>query len=410
MDGRVCEPCQTGTISSVAGSLSCSWCPLGQEAVDGGTRCRLCAPGWYNDMSYATDFRCVRVDAGCFSPSAGASNACPQVCGTGYYSEGGAVGCKHCAASVTPYYGGALPVGRWVGNQVRTSNLNLSPRQYSAHCNCAAGFTGWVCDEQSCPARIPGFSLGSMLITADSTLSQYARSFDSMSSDERNIASAFFRRMLTVEIDINGDGSISRREMLDALRYRTISVDGVLASDDSFNLWCSHGRANEGTCYATSVSVKVMADDGVRNFFESAKHRFDGSGEPLLSAVSATYPNPSMSEKMCKDYDAEISRLENSPVASMTAEWTLSPAGVAQGGNLRLCGYDTGLLHPRFDTRLADFTTRLIRGSDKTLEISTPFWSVPKKSIYCVFVNSASATYECTTGLFYVSVLSLTAV
>eukprot|EP01037_Dinobryon_pediforme_P019164 gene19164-biopygen11647 len=91
---------------------------------------------------------------------------------------------------------------------------------------------------------------------------------------------------LPIEVDINGDGIITRTEITAALGYRSIQ-SSVLASIPVWN------NAN----YTDSVPVTNLFNDAITFFTTSPKHTFDGSGANDLLSITSTYPNTNWKNK-----------------------------------------------------------------------------------------------------------------
>ena len=85
---------------------------------------------------------------------------------------------------------------------------------------------------------------------------------------------AYLYNLLQVGVDTNGDGNITRTEMMVALENRLIYSTGMV----DLNLWCQ--TASFGSyCYGDlgdNVPVASMYSDALENFNQI--NSFDGSG------------------------------------------------------------------------------------------------------------------------------------
>ncbi len=145
-------------------------------------------------------------------------------------------------------------------------------------CYCELGYTGDNCEVVKCPTQLYPLSMGSMLFFADRRLREYSDSHDS--SDNRTIeeAKTYLRNLLYSYVDINGDGSINKTEMLTSLRSKGVGFNLTAANETNFNskLWCKTASLGLENCYQesgynTSDSAAVSVDD----IFNDAWYNFD---------------------------------------------------------------------------------------------------------------------------------------
>lgn len=78
-------------------------------------------------------------------------------------------------------------------------------------CRCVAGQTGSDCELSLCVADQPGVSLFSLFLISDATLRSFSASYQSSVSAE---ASAYLRELLFTFVDLDGDGVITKTELV----------------------------------------------------------------------------------------------------------------------------------------------------------------------------------------------------
>ena len=223
------------------------------------------------------DAECVPCPAGTFSGTSGATGSCapcPQgesnhmtievftmPC-IGSFSASGASLCSLCqsivpgvsATTLIPYYYWTSPLGA-----------------IQQECTCAIGYTGTNCEFSMCSAYLPGASLGSLLFQADTKLRQFSANASAYSMLD---VSMYLYNLLQVGVDTNGDGNITRVEMMVALGNRLIYSPGMPA----LNLWCQTATFGSN-CYnqlGDVVPVQTIFSDALMNF--NLSNSFDGSG------------------------------------------------------------------------------------------------------------------------------------
>ena len=317
-------------------------------------------------------------------------------------------------------------VNHWVGG----------PLDYQ--CVCEVGWSGTNCEVEACSNTLPGISLGSLLFNADPTLRVFSSQFNP-SIDQLATVQHYLLTLLKINIDINGDGLITKTEMLDMLRYKST----FNAQMSTYPIWCK--TATRGSyCYADeyaggAVGVLDIYSDAMSNYLSSLKHTFDGSGNILVQNMTSSYPDPTWTGEQCIMNDYAL----NSNTFVFT-QWALVNSYLLN----RACGYINGVLSPEFTTDMllkgyqTDFTdnsavtdTNLfkrvycvsidyINGCLNNTEFigGKCYSSCPSgwnaSSTLCVNRNlieprptaesySLFSTFECSVGLFYVSATTM---
>ena len=282
----------------------------------------------------------------------------------GSFSAAGASQCNLCqslVAGVSPTV--AVPYYFWTSPQGASS---------SAQCICQKGYTGTNCEFSLCPYVLPGGSLGSLLLQADTKIRQFSAA---PSAIESVSVESYLFNLIQVGVDMNGDGNITTSEMLTALRNRLIFSSGMT----QLPLWCVTADV-WSYCYEGIVEVKAIYTQALANF--RATGYFDGSGTEVavgfssVTAMTATYPVPSWSLDTCRAYDHSIH-----PSATIIIQWS-----IAKNPNVkRVCGYINGYFDSDFST------TPILSGSQTSFIDSVPAnSSYLNKRVYCVAVEYCS--------------------
>lgn len=140
---------------------------------------------------------------------------------------------------------------------------------------CISGYTGSNCEFSECSKLLPGASLGSILFQADTKLRQFSSNASAYSTVNVN---AYLYNLLHVSVDVNGDGNITKTEMLAALNNRLIYSTGMML----LPLWCRSAEVG-ADCYGNfggdMVPVSNIYTDAIVNFNTSGT--FDGSGKTV---------------------------------------------------------------------------------------------------------------------------------
>ena len=228
-------------------------------------------------------------------------------------------------------------------------------------------------------------NLCSILFQSDSTLNSYTTSYTNK-TDVYGV-SQYLLSTLKIEVDINGDGIITRTEITAALRYRSIQ-SSVLASIPVWN------NAN----YTDSVPVTNLFNDAITFFTTSPKHTFDGSGANDLLSITSTYPNTNWKSDLCYQYDSFL----NPSYSPVNVSWQYSQpySNIVAGGLAQVCGYVNGRLINDFDV-----SYNLNDGYQTNLLDNGPDSDLSFKRVYCLVTWHSDFTnqYQCSLGLFYVS-------
>ena len=419
-----CSPCPGGSFSSAAGMTSCKSCPLGSYSVAGSTACELCPAGEYSSVvgiscqscplgSYSTagSTSCSPCPGNHFGKSIGGPSVC-QMCPDGKFSSSGSSSCATCPIAYYSFSGGDC---LWCGAQSDPSlKFNASLYHWTGgptkqQCYCEPGYTeSSNCKDNDCERiySIPGISLGSLLFNSDTNLRTYTSSIGNISSvprsslsqnqlDQLNSAYSYLHYLLTVEVDINGDGNVSLSEMQNAIQVRSVSIFDI----SSYPVWCKRAAAGS-LCYKLVVSVSSIYTDALSNFATSLKHTFDGSGVPVIDALTSTYPSPSWPISTCKSYDQAQFPYSYRPV---TTSWVFR---ISNSFALKShCAYDvsTGMVLSYSNSSTVDNRNSIQLNDSSPISTTNSF-----KRLYCIAVVYSSnitsfISYECTVGLAYVS-------
>ena len=382
--GTSCVQCPAGTASSVAGLQSvgtCATCPAGSFSNPGAASCTACPAGKYS--SSLGSQVCSFCPPGTYSPNPGASTckACPNGTANANYGSASALSCVPCVAGYFSSISGsatctACPIGHFSPSPGLTS---------CTACPAVAYYTPAGSSACHCSPIQTSVNLCSLLFQSDITLNSYTASYTNK-TDVYGV-SQYLLSILKIEVDINGDGIISRTEITAALGYRSIQ-SSALASIPVWN------NAN----YTDSVPVMDLFNDAITSFNLSPKHTFDGSGASDLHSITSTYPNTNWNSALCYQYDSFLNS-NYSPV-SVTWQYSQSYSNIVAGGLAQVCGYVNGRLINDFDMsyNLNDgYQTNLLdNGADSDLSF---------KRVYCLVIwhNDFTTQYQCSLGLFYVS-------
>lgn len=408
----VCTECPAGKYSSSPGSSSCNDCPPG--TFGNATRLSSCSTCPLGKFSYPATTLCLPCAANHFSSKTGGPDVC-QLCEAGKYSNPGSTICKTCPSG---YYSINGSDCQWCGAQYdHTLKFNNKTYHWTGgptkqQCYCEKGYTmSSLCTVKECGKAfdIPSLSLGSLLLNSDMQLRIFTASLGNIAElpsplvtlnqhDQLNSAYDYLYKLISVGLDINGDGNITRAEIESALNVRSVSV----ANASFFPVWCIRPVAGS-LCYQLEVEVKQMYNDALSNFKNSSKHYFDGSGVPVIVDLESSYPTPAWSVATCKSFDQSISPDDYKPV---NTSWTFQSRYDLSVESF--CAYDisTGEVKLSSDSPHNGYenTSAFFLDHSRVYEINS------YKRIYCIKViylqkssNIISTGVECTVGLLFVS-------
>ena len=230
--------CRTGNSLASAISLgSITGCSIYGAATANQVFVRqFCFPGSTTVSSYSGNvltFGCRPCLVGHYCPGNNTEIPCPID-----YSTNGYVGFEACDPCDTVGQIGQascthIPEGYYIKNNTLFFCGNNTHTQHyigggyeKSLCRCAAGFSGDQCDIPSCGGLLTsgvlgyGASLGSLLFNSDPTLSQASISFASSDFDTSTVRT-YLLNLLTVDLNINGDGQLSTTEMITYLESRS---------------------------------------------------------------------------------------------------------------------------------------------------------------------------------------------
>ena len=228
----------------------------------------------------------------------------------------GSFACIPCPEGYYSYSDFSPDYCTWCGD---TANEGIAPNPdyhwisgpLRNQCACDPDWSGDNCEIHKCSLTLPGGSLGSLLLNADLQLTQYSSGFNG-TSDQITNALRYLSNLLRVGVDINGDGIITKPEMIFALKYRSVGTSNIGA----LSVWCPVARVGV-ICFEDSVEVSTMYNQSVQSFLYTSTHTFDGSGNPVVANLSSTYPEPWWDANQCRKYDSSVYPLSYSHVTTM---------------------------------------------------------------------------------------------
>jgi hypothetical protein len=202
--------------------------------------------------------------------------------------------------------------------------------------------------------------------------------------------SGYLYNLLRVEVDVNGDGNITRSEMVNALKTSQLYSRSI----DVLKLWCQSTDVSPNRptnfCYENFndvVQVSDMFRDAMSNF--NATGTFDGSGIDELTSMQATYPSPGWNITTCKAFDRSVN-----PNAVITASWKMAKTRPIK----RTCGYVNGILDNDFST------SDVLTGAKTTFQDNTNTSILSNKRVYCIAVEFCKTGYIVSNGMCYSSI------
>ena len=404
--------CAAGQYSSGAALGTCISCPTGTY---------IATPGFFPS--------CIVCSAGSFAPSIGSTSAadcrdclagyfCPgdgteRPCGIDQSTDGytGFNRCRPCNTaagySTIGLLGQAscvhIPEGYYYVNGTRLQYCGTNNRTQhwigggydKTTCRCDTGYTGDHCEFPVCESLLSfQASLGTLLMNSDSTLIQASKGFLTASPLAQANTEAYLNHLLSVDIDINGDGQISNEEMLRYLQSRSIYSVGM----QNLSVWCSPAIApSPSKCHRYLYPVNSIFTESIHNFLTSSKHKFDGSGVAFITNLTSTFPSPSWNDEMCRAYDSTY----GPDYKHVRTTWNFTHLYGYQ--IQKVCGYVNGVLNNDFST------TRLLAGEQTDfVDFNSISPTNQFKRVYCVLVyflwkGASTQAFECAVGLFYVS-------
>ena len=255
-----------------------------------------------------------------------------------------------------------------------------------------------------CREYLPGSSLVAILFNTEATFIQLSKSLfsDPRNQDYINNGKAFLETFLKIEVDFNGDNIITTQEVVDALQFRSVEATGLATN---FDVWICKTSEN---CAGHAVSIDIVTQEALSCFQYSKKHLFDCSGVSIITNMQSAFPKFD-DNALCKlSGQSWYPETYHKPITNWTFTPPSTPTGQANIGKFgRVCVYSNGyrIQGPPFNTE--EISTGIVStfqdpNRDKNV---TSF-----RRIYCVHVtlNDGSSSYECTQGLFHVSLLLYT--
>jgi hypothetical protein len=410
--------CFIGSSVSSAISLgSAGSCPiLGQAAANQVFVRKYCFPGTVPVSSFTGNpltMDCRPCAMGSFCPGDNSEQLCPMDSSTnsavglsacipcdtdGGYSTIGLVGQATCTPIPRGYYLTSENVLQFCGTETPATQHYIGGGYSPASCRCDKGWTGDHCEYPVCLPHLgeKDLSLCSLLFYSDQTLRAASQHFLSPSFSLATTL-RYLKTLLEVEVDISGNGYLTRDEVVAYLTSRSIYSKGM---ERVLPLWCPYPPSS--SCLDEEVSVSQVLSDAMTFFETSPKHSFDGSGISFVANMSSTYPSPFWSEQQCKEHNKAYDPLAYEHVAT---SWNFTGLGLGDTQILQVCGYVNGLLN-------AEFSSSAVLSGQRTsfVDLDDISSNVSYKRVYCISVlyqnqnegDGAAYAFECSVGLFYV--------
>jgi hypothetical protein len=334
---------------------------------------------------------CTGCPLGTASEAVGAINdtVC-EPCTEGFYSAGvGAPVCSSCSPTGCTTEQGC----HWTSDAATFES-----------CSCFGDWVGSDCEVLSCSDVLSGISMASLLFHADFVLRRYSDTFN-ITAEQPKDAYVYLRDLVNVQIDVNGDGVVTREELLNLLFVRSVRSANMSIA---LPLWCENADVPSSNCAWDGIFAIDLLDQAYINFMTSSEHTFDGSGTFAVSNMASTYPNPDWSDEECASYDSfqtpnEYNRVTTSWDLDILADYTLK----------QVCGFVNGLASAEFTT------TELLSGTATSFTDFVPVSAdYGFKRVYCLALQYCRndlcesgqilTKYECSVGLFFVSSECLT--
>ena len=329
---------------------------------------------------------CSNCPIGTYSLNSSFSSSCSS-CPSGYFTTStGSSKCTACGSNSNYFPTKPLP----------SNYHSVSYNGISSTCSCAPGFMGSNCEVKDCAHLLPLGSSVSILfnaITGFDTLSSLLSS-SPLNQDYINDGKRYLSSFLTNQVDINGDNIIEKSEVLNALFFRSVTANGL----QNMTVW-NCGHYVDG-CNANMINRTRLYNEALHCFLHSSKHKFDCSGVSMISSLNSSFPN-SNNLSICESYDQSWRPVT---YTHPLTKWTYTPSAVSQiGANGKVCVYSNGINIQGYPFN----TDSIARGivSNFTDPNSNPNVTSYRR-VYCIAVllNYGNYSYECSVGLFYVSI------
>ena len=286
---------------------------------------------------------------------------------------------------------------------VKTAGKNMLIPVGNAGCPLGIG-SNCITPSPLCSKYLPGGSLMSLLINAESTFKQLsvALANDPLNQDKFNDGRMFLNSFLNTEVDLNGDGHIVTQEVMAALKFRSVDAKGLSLN---FNVWnCQQDFTG---CASNSVDKSRIYNDALNCYLSSGKHLFDCSGVSIINNLGSEFPKSDNNAFCQKSDQTWYPSTYHKPYTN----WTYTPAPTSSGqssigANGNVCIYSNG-----YNIDGAPFNSVDI-GRGKSSGFQDPNRNVNVTSyrrVYCIAVllNDGTYSYECSQGLFHVSIANL---
>lgn len=361
---------------------------------------------------------CFPVDAGCWGLGVRDElSSCPNLCPPGTFSTGGAGVCTPCPLGTSSLAVGATsldmcvscPVGSYTADTGSATCSTCSPTQCTVEqgcywtsdtanfdsCTCTGDYVGSDCEVLPCAPVMKGISLSALVFLADPQLRRYSATYN-ITSEQPKDALSYLKNLVKVQIDVNGDGVITREEVIDNLLVRSVRSANLSVA---LPLWCENAQTNSSCVWAEILTLDLI-NEAYANFVNSPEHTFDGSGALAVSNMMSTYPTPDWSDSECASYDSFQTPNDYNRV---TTTWAMNSSSEPYP-LLQVCGYVNGLASTEFTTTelLSGLATRF----QDFVPVSPDFGF---KRVYCLQLQYSSGEgetftrFECSVGLFFVS-------
>ena len=169
----------------------------------------------------------------------------------------------------------------------------------------------------------------------------------------------------------------------------------------SYNVWTCQQVSTD--CTDDLVDIAIIYNDALKCFLNSPKHLFDCSGVTIINDLKSEFPKSDDNSACIRSDQSWYPNTYHRPFTN----WTY--ASTAQniiGKNGRVCVYSNGYNIAGAPFNTIDIANGRVSGfqdPNKNENVTS------YRRIYCIYVilNSGSSSYECTQGLFHVSMRAL---